>query len=73
MLTDTDNVLSEVKILSVEAEQAEPQLAHHLSVLPVLWPATWLQVEEDKIDMLIKCGVTGKFTKACVRNEENTH
>lgn len=65
MLTDTDNVLSEVKILSVEAEQAEPQLAHSLSVLPVLWPATWLQVE-DKIDMLIKYGVTGKFTEACV-------
>lgn len=71
MLTDTDNMLSEVKILSVEAEQAEPQLAHCLSVLPVLWPATWLQVEED--NMLIKYAVTGKFTKARVWNEENTH
>lgn len=40
MLTDTDNMLSEVKVLSVEAEQAEPQLPHRLSVLPVLWPAT---------------------------------
>lgn len=68
MLTDTDNMLSEVKILSVEAEQAEPQLAHCLSVLPVLWPATWLQVEDNMLKH-----VTGKFTKARVWNEENTH
>lgn len=48
MLTDADNMLSEVKVLGVEAEQAEPQLPHRLSVLPGMWPATGLQVEEDK-------------------------
>lgn len=49
MLTDTDNMLSEVKVLCIKAEQAEPQLPHSLSVLPILRPATRLQVEEDEI------------------------
>lgn len=49
MLTDTDNMLSEVKVLCIKAEQAEPQLPHRLRVLPTLWPVTGLQVEEDKI------------------------
>lgn len=30
VLTETDDVLSEVKVLGVKAEQAEPQLAHAL-------------------------------------------
>lgn len=52
VLTDTDDVLSEVEVLRVKAEQAEPQLPHRLSVLPVLRPATGLQVKEGKINML---------------------
>lgn len=40
MLPDTHNMLSEVKVLSIKSEQAEPQLPHRLSVPPVLWPAT---------------------------------
>lgn len=48
LLTDADNMLPKIKVFSVEAEQAEPQLPHRLSVLLILWPATGLQVEEDR-------------------------
>lgn len=64
MLTDTDNMLSEVKVLSVEAEQAEPQLPHRLSVLPILWPATGLQVDKDKNLIKTLCE-TSTHTKIC--------
>lgn len=40
VLTDADNMLPEVKVLSVEAKQAEPQLPHRLCVCPELGPAT---------------------------------
>lgn len=46
MLTDTHNVLSEVKVLSIKAQQAEPQLPHRLSVLPIVWPTTGLHRKE---------------------------
>lgn len=47
MLTDADNMLSEVEVLGIKAEQAEPQLPHRLSVPPTLWPATGLQAERQ--------------------------
>ena len=51
VLTDTDDMLSEVKVLCVKAEQAEPQVSHRLCVPPVLGPATGLQVTgyKDKV------------------------
>lgn len=65
--TDADNVLSEVEVLGIKAEQAEPQLPHRLRVLPVLWPATGLQVEEDEIGVLLRRGATCIFTKNVCR------
>lgn len=44
VLTDTHNMLPEVKVLGIKAEQAEPQLPHRLHVHPILRPATGLQV-----------------------------
>lgn len=55
MLTDTHNMLPEVKVLSIKAQQAEPQLSHRLSVLLVLWPATGLHGKE----VLLTDSVTG--------------
>ena len=66
VLTDTDNMLSEVEVLCIKAEQAEPQLPHRLSVLPVLWPATGLHVEEDKIQVLSRHGVPCIFTETYI-------
>lgn len=60
MLADTHNMFSEVKVLGIKAQQAEPQLPHWLSVLPVLWPATGLHGKQ----MLLTDCVTGIFTKA---------
>lgn len=60
MLADTHNMLSEVKVLGIKAQQAEPQLPHRLSVLPILWPATGLHRKE----MLLRDCATGIFTKA---------
>ena len=45
VLTDTHHVLSEVKLLCVEAQQTEPQLPHRLSVLPPQWPTAGLNTD----------------------------
>ena len=52
MLSDTHDMLFEVKILGVEAEETQPQLPHRLCVFPILWPVTRLQVETDDGDIL---------------------
>lgn len=49
-LSNADDVLLEVKVLGVKAEQAEPKLPNALRVLPMLWPVTGLQEEEDDSD-----------------------
>lgn len=49
LLTDADNMLFEVKVLSVEPKKTKPQLPHCLSVDPKLWPATGLQVEKTRM------------------------
>lgn len=64
MLTDADDMLSEVKVLGVEAEQAEPQLANGLCVCPKLGPATGLQEEGGKTDIL---GRPAELKKGYVR------
>lgn len=71
--TETDDMLSEVKVLGIKAEQAEPQLPHRLSVLPALWPETGLQVEDDKINALLTCTFTNIFTGALTECVKNTH
>lgn len=48
MLSNTNDMLSEIKFLRVKAKQAEPQFPHRLSVFPILWPTTGLQVAVDK-------------------------
>lgn len=77
VLTDTDNMLSEVEVLCIKAEQAEPQIPHRFSVGPILRPATGLWVEEDKIDMLLRHGVTCIFTQMYTGTQyakiQNTH
>lgn len=45
VLADTHHVLPEVKLLRVEAQQAEPQLPHRLGVLPQLWPTARLNTD----------------------------
>lgn len=45
VLADTHHVLSEVKLLRVEAQQTEPQLPHRLSVLPHLRPPPGLNTD----------------------------
>lgn len=47
VLADTHHVLSEVKLLRVEAQQSEPQLPHRLSVLPHLWPTARLNTDSS--------------------------
>lgn len=47
VLADAHHVLPEVKVLGVEAQQAEPQLAHRLRVLPVVWPPAGLHRREE--------------------------
>ena len=66
VLTDTDNMLSEVKVFGVKAEQAKPQLPHRLSVLPILGPAAGLQVEGGKINRLFRHSATYLFTKVFI-------
>jgi len=41
-LADADHVLPEVKVLGVEAQQAQPQLPHRLHIGGVLRPAARL-------------------------------
>lgn len=45
VLADTHHVLSEVKLLGVEAQQTEPQLPHRLGVPPQLWPTAGLNTD----------------------------
>lgn len=45
VLADTHHVLSEVKLLRVEAQQPEPQLPRRLGVLPQLWPTAGLNMD----------------------------
>lgn len=45
VLADAHHVLPEVKLLCVEAQQAEPQLPHRLRVPAHLWPAAALDVD----------------------------
>lgn len=63
MLSNTNNVLSEIKFLSVKAKQAKPQFPHRLSVLLTLWPTTGLQVTVDKNQVFLRQGVTFMFNK----------
>lgn len=42
VLANAHHVLPEVKVLCVEAQQAEPQLPDRLRVLPVMWPPAGL-------------------------------
>lgn len=42
VLTDAHDVLPEVKVLGVKAQQAEPQLPDRLRVLPVMRPPAGL-------------------------------
>lgn len=42
VLADAHDVLPEVKVFGVEAQQAEPQLTDRLRVLPVMWPPAGL-------------------------------
>lgn len=45
VLADTHHVLSEVKLLRVEAQQTQPQLPHRLGVAPQLWPTAGLNTD----------------------------
>lgn len=45
LLSNTHDMFFEVKVFGVEAEQAEPQLPHRLSVLSIQGPVTGLQVK----------------------------
>lgn len=42
-LADADDVLLKVKLLSVEPEQAQPQLPHSLTVLRKVWQTLTLR------------------------------
>lgn len=52
MLADAHDMLPEVKLLGVEAQQAEPQLPDRLRVLSVMWPSTGLHSSYVVIDGL---------------------
>lgn len=49
LLSNADDVLLKVEVLGVKAEQTEPELPDALSVLPMVWPVTGLQEEDDNI------------------------
>lgn len=57
VLSNADNMLSEIKVLGVKAEEAEPQVAHSLCVLPKRWPTTGLQVVKESCVNKTQCAV----------------
>lgn len=58
MLSNTHNMLSEIKVLGVKAEQAKPQFPHCLGVLSILRPATGLQASVNKDHVFVRQDTT---------------